>query len=269
MADYECFPLWRPTGEGDLDPATLGLPSALTTRLLAWADAYDSALNRDDPASPLPMRAAFLRDGEDEWHSFEREGHTLWREVQEVRPDLRVRYHSTLPGRVLEPGEDELLDRLDDTGEVVGVIWRSESDGVPYVRGVNAFLRNAAGELFIPRRAPGKARWPDALDFSVGGYVMAGESFDGAFAREAHEELNLDVMALDWRVTANFSPFATGLSSFMRVYEISFEGTPDLNPQDFGGGEWLTPGAVLARAAAGEPVKGDLVEVIERVYGRQ
>lgn len=269
MTDYECFPLWRPNGEGDLDPAALGLPDDLTARLLAWADAYDSTLNRDDPASPLPMRAAFLRDGEDEWHAFEREGHTLWRALQEARPDLHVTYHSSLTGYEVEPGADELLDRLDDTGEVVGVIWRSESGGMPHVRGVNAFLRNAAGELFIPRRAPDKARWPNALDFSVGGYVVAGESFDGALAREAREELNLDVAALDGRVTAGFSPFATGLSSFMCVYEIPFEGTPDLNPRDFGGGEWLTPGAVLARAAAGEPVKGDLVGVIERVYGRQ
>ncbi|WP_146009452.1 hypothetical protein [Deinococcus planocerae] len=95
MADHQCFPLWLPEGKGDLDPAELNLPAHLTARLLAWAAAFDSTLNRNDPASPLPMRAAFLRVREDEWHSFEREGHTLWREVQEARPELQITYYST------------------------------------------------------------------------------------------------------------------------------------------------------------------------------
>lgn len=269
MADYECFPLWRPEGGGDLNPADLGLPTELTTRLLAWAEAFDSTLDVENAPAPLPMRAVFLRDGEDEWASFECEGHTLWRLLRVARPDLHVTYFSPLLKREVEPDADELLDLLDDAGKVIGVVWRSASDGVPFVRGVNAFLRNAAGELFIPRRAAHEARWPGALDFSVGGYMIAGESFEDAFVREAREELNLDVAALGWRVTGDFSPLDTGLSSFMRVYEVSFEGLPDLNPLDFSGGEWLTPGEVLGRVAAGERVKGDLIEVIERVYGTQ
>ncbi|EYB69447.1 hypothetical protein DEIPH_ctg006orf0012 [Deinococcus phoenicis] len=265
MADYGCFPLW--SRGANVDPLTLLLPPELTARLLAWADALDSTLNPADPASPLPMRAAFLRDAESEWDSFEREGHTVWRALRAARPDLHVTYHSTLLERAVDPDTDELLDLLNDAGEVIGVVWRSESDGLPHVRGVNAFLRNAAGELFIPRRAAHKARWPGALDFSVGGYVVAGETFNAAFGREAQEELNLDVSALGWRVTANFSPLDTALSSFMRVYEVPFEGTPDLNLQDFSGGEWLPPGEVLRRAGSGEPVKGDLIEVIRQVYG--
>ncbi|GAA5532449.1 NUDIX hydrolase [Deinococcus aluminii] len=267
MADYESFPLWS-RGE-NLDPLTLLLSCELTARLLAWADAYDSTLNRTDPASPLPMRAAFLRDTENEWDSFEREGHTLWRALRAARPDLRVTYHSTLLERAVGPDSDELLDLLDDAGEVIGVVWRSEAEQLPYVRGVNAFLRNAAGELFIPRRAAHKTRWPGALDFSVGGQVVAGETFNDAFKREAREELNLDVDTLGWHVKANFSPFDTTLSSFMRVYEVPFEGTPALNPEDFSSGEWLTPGEVLTRVASGEAVKDDLIEVIWRVYGKQ
>ncbi|BDP41667.1 hypothetical protein DAETH_16360 [Deinococcus aetherius] len=269
LADYECFPLWRPDGEGDLDPAELNLPANLTARLLAWADAFDSTLNRNDPASPLPMRAAFLRGGEDEWHGFEREGHTLWHMLQAARPDLRVRYHSTLLRHTLEPGEDELLDLLDDAGEVRGVLWRSASEGVKHKWGVVAFLRNAAGELFIPRRATYKTRWPGALDFSVGGLVMAGESCNQAFIREAREELNLDVAVTGWQGAGAFSPHDHHLRCFTRVYEVPFEGQPKLNPDDFSGGEWLTPDEVRSRAEAGEAVNGDLLAVLDLVYGKR
>ncbi|GAA5514836.1 isopentenyl-diphosphate Delta-isomerase [Deinococcus carri] len=267
MADSGCFPLWS-RGE-NVDPLTLLLPPELTARLLAWADALDSTLNRADPASPLPMRAAFLRDAESEWDSFEREGHTLWRALRAARPDLHVTYHSVLLERAVDPDTDELLDLLNDAGDVIGVLWRSEAEGVRHKRGVTAFLRDGAGRLFIPRRAAHKTRWPGALDFSVGGLVLAGETFNEAFAREAREELNLNVEALGWQVTANLDPLTTDLRCFTRVYEVPFEGTPDLNPEDFSGGEWLTPGEVLGRAGTGEPVNGDLVEVVRRVYGKQ
>jgi len=61
MPDYGCFPLWwdsthpawahwgRPLG--DIDPASLGISAALAADLLAWAEAFDAALNWDDPAA--------------------------------------------------------------------------------------------------------------------------------------------------------------------------------------------------------------------------
>lgn len=158
MADFGCFPLWQSGGEGDLNPAELGLPDELRARLLDWAQAFDSALDMKNAPAPLPMRAAFLQDREDGWHSFEREGHTLWRLLQAARPDLHVTYRSTLLGRDLNPDEDELLDLLDDAGGVRGVLWRSASEGVRHKRGVTAFLRDSRGKVFFPRRAAHKAR---------------------------------------------------------------------------------------------------------------
>lgn len=269
MANYGCFPLWRPNGEGDLNPAELGLPAELTARLLAWAAAFDSTLDMQNAPSPLPMRAAFRRENEGEWAAFEREGHTLWRLLRAARPDLRVTYHSTGLETDLEPDSDELLDLLNDAGEVVGVLWRSASEGVRHKRGVTAFLRNSRGEVFFPRRAAHKTRWPGALDFSVGGLVLAGETFEEGFHRETREELNLDPRDLPWRPLGEFSPWGTGLRCFTGVYEIRSDAAPAFNPQDFSGGAWLAPGRVVALADAGEAVNGDLLEVLRLTYGEQ
>ncbi|GGR24973.1 NUDIX hydrolase [Deinococcus ruber] len=163
---------------------------------------------------------------------------------------------------------DERIDLLDDAGTVIGTAWRSQVGEHRNIRSVNGFLRNSVGDLFIPKRTAHKSHFPSALDFSVGGVVQAGEHFDDAFRREAQEELLLDVDALGFQMLAEFSPHGTGLSSFMRVYEIQTDDTPHLNPDDFSGGEWLSPAALLLRLKHGQAAKGDLRPVVERLYPR-
>ena len=52
MADYDCWPLWHYQDDvGNIDPAALDLSPGLIEALLAWAEEYDSILNRQDPAS--------------------------------------------------------------------------------------------------------------------------------------------------------------------------------------------------------------------------
>ena len=165
---------------------------------------------------------------------------------------------------------DERLDLVNERDEVVGQILRADPAlRWERVRVVNAFLRNSRGELWIPRRSPGKSLFPNALDVSVGGAVQSGETYEEAFRREAREELNLDTDALPWRELAAFSPFQTTLSSFMRVYELRSDTAPRFNPDDITGGEWLTPGQVLKRIAVGEAAKGDLAELVRRCYGEK
>lgn len=163
---------------------------------------------------------------------------------------------------------DELLDLVDDHDGVIGTIWRSEvfERGLKHTRDINAFLVNSRGELWIPKRATHKTRWPGAFDMGVGGAVAAGETYEEAFRRETLEELNLDVDALPWREVGYFSPLNTGLSSFQRIYEVQTDAEPDFNRDDFSLGEWVTPRALLARIDAGEPAKGDLRELIELLY---
>lgn len=165
---------------------------------------------------------------------------------------------------------DELLDLVNERDEVIGTVRRSEAwaKRLP-VRVVNAFVRNSRGELWFPRRAADKRHFPSCLDMSVGGHVESGEGYLACFRRETQEELRWDIDTLSWREIAAFSPFETALSCFMRVYEIRSETAPNYNPADFSEAFWLTPAQFLQRAKAGEAVKGDLVELVQRCYGEQ
>ncbi|CAM3585982.1 NUDIX hydrolase [Deinococcus frigens] len=162
---------------------------------------------------------------------------------------------------------EEWLDLVDKNDQVIGQITRDDAwEQRRPVRVINAFLVNSRGELWIPRRTASKRMFPGCLDMSVGGYVEYGEDDLSAFKRETWEELKLDVDALDWREIAALSPFETGLSSFMRVYEIRSDAAPNFNSADFSQAWWLTPAELLARIGAGEAAKGDLAELVRRCY---
>lgn len=69
MPDYETFPLWDESADprANLDPRTLPVPATLAGELLAWAAAYDSTLDPDDPRSSGFASSAdadaFVREG--------------------------------------------------------------------------------------------------------------------------------------------------------------------------------------------------------------
>ncbi|GGK12386.1 nudix hydrolase [Deinococcus malanensis] len=164
----------------------------------------------------------------------------------------------------------EWLDRVNEHDEVIGRVTRDEAWEKGWVvRGINAFLVNSCGQLWIPRRTLHKRMFPGCLDMSVGGHVDSGEDYLTAFRRESREELNLDLDTVPWREIAAFSPFETPLSGFMRVYEIRTDRAPDFNPDDFSEAWWLTPRELLGRIEAGDPAKGDLAELVRLCYGDQ
>ncbi len=162
---------------------------------------------------------------------------------------------------------EEMLDFVDENDAVIGQVSRTEAwqRGLP-IRVVNAFLVNSAGLMWIPRRTPHKVMVPSCLDVSVGGHVAAGETYAAALARETREEINLDIALSEWCEVAYFSPFQTSLSAFMRVYIISTERTPIYNTDDFSESDWLEPFELARRIRGGEPAKGDLLELIQRIF---
>lgn len=164
---------------------------------------------------------------------------------------------------------DELLDIVDrNDDKIIGRKRRSEvyAAGIVNFRVVNAFLINASGQLWIPRRTAQKRIFPLGLDVSVGGHVESGESYQTAFRRELFEELNLDLGELCWRPLGKLTPYEDHVSAFMTVYEIRTDESPQFNRNDFSEAFWLMPEEALSRIAQGEYAKDDLPILIRHFY---
>src|SRR5882762_10507171 len=94
--------------------------------------------------------------------------------------------------------DDELLDVVDDNDLVVGTITHANAytpEGLNgcFIRASNCFIINSKHQLWIPRRTADKKIAPSGLDYSAGGHVGAGESYEVAMVRELAEELNLRI----------------------------------------------------------------------------
>jgi isopentenyldiphosphate isomerase len=164
------------------------------------------------------------------------------------------------------PSGDEWLDLVDEDDQVVEQMLRSEvyAKSLRNFRAVNLFVRNARGELWTPRRAANKRRWPNAMDISMGEHVQAGETYREALLRGALEELGLDASAA--KFLGHCSPQKDGVFDFMEVYEMLANEVPNYNREDFSGFEWLAPAEIMRRIGAGEPTKEDLPILIRTFY---
>jgi hypothetical protein len=84
MADYGSHPLWALDDGlyGDFAPDRLGLSTDLTRDLNAWAEAYTSSFNREDPLNSVWS--------EEQQHAHTRTGRALAIRLAYERPDLMV-----------------------------------------------------------------------------------------------------------------------------------------------------------------------------------
>ncbi|NJR60868.1 MAG: NUDIX domain-containing protein [Cyanobacteria bacterium CRU_2_1] len=165
--------------------------------------------------------------------------------------------------------QDEWLDIVDENDRVVGQQWRSEvyRQGLPNFRVINAFVVNAQGQLWIPRRTAHKRIFPNGLDFSVAGHVEHGEGYDEAFARELKEELNWDLAAVSYCQLGYLSPYTDDVPAFMTVYEIQSDETPAYNSNDFSDSSWFSPSALLEQLIREtHPAKPSLAKLVQRFY---
>jgi isopentenyl-diphosphate delta-isomerase len=165
--------------------------------------------------------------------------------------------------------EDEFLDLVDDNDVVIGRKLRSEvyAEGLSNFRVVNVFIINSKGELWVPRRTASKKIFPLCLDASMGGHVESGETYENALRREIREELNIDLDAIKYVLLGNLNKRESGVSCFMKVYEIKMDEAPEYNEIDFIEYFWLKPEEVLRLIDGGEKSKSDLPKMIREFYG--
>lgn len=162
---------------------------------------------------------------------------------------------------------DEILDLVDDNDNVIGKRSRNEiyKEGLRNFRVINAFLVNAQGQLWIPRRAADKRIFPLCLDMSVGGHVESGETYEQALTRETMEELNIDLNTVPFRLLGKLTPMHHGVSAFMHVYEIKSAEAPLYNKNDFIEYFWLTKDEFFDKIK-NDKAKGDLPYLIKHFY---
>ena len=159
--------------------------------------------------------------------------------------------------------DSELINIVSEDDKIIGVEKRSiVHEKKLNFRGVNAFIINAKGELWIPRRHPQKTLFPLHLDASVGGHVLAYESYDEAFARETKEETNIDIDAVPHKTIGRLTPYQHGTFVFMYVYAIYQNEEPIYNKKDFVEAYWLYPTQLLQLIEDGEKAKEDLPIII-------
>ncbi len=166
---------------------------------------------------------------------------------------------------------DEYLDLVDENDTIIGKKKRSEvhAEHLSNFRVVNAFVVNAKGELWIPRRTVDKHMFPLCLDMSMGGHVAHGEAYADALKREMQEELNINTDKTPCRLLGHLMPQKDGVSAHMNVYEIRMDETPPYNKRDFVESFWLTPKALFERISRGEKTKDDLPKLVKIFYGEK
>lgn len=162
----------------------------------------------------------------------------------------------------------EILDLVDQHDRVIAQMERHDiyKQNLKNFRVINVFLKNSHGGLWIPRRSADKTLFPLHLDVSVGGHVIAGESYEQAMQREVQEEINLLVTTQNYFELDYLNPYTHGVSAFMKVYEIQTDKTPIFNHQDFVSGDWISPKDLLHRITTSDKAKGDLQKLISLFY---
>jgi isopentenyldiphosphate isomerase len=146
--------------------------------------------------------------------------------------------------------DDELLDVVDDSDNVIGTINRSDyqAPGQGYLRAVGVLLMNDNGKLWIPVRNKQKTLAPNSLDFSAGEHVGSGESYIDAAVRGLKEELRIDTQASSLIFLGDMYP-TNSLPYFHKLYLYRTNETPNFNPLDYQSFRWMDKQALLKEIA--------------------
>ncbi|MBF0316641.1 MAG: NUDIX domain-containing protein [Nitrospirae bacterium] len=133
--------------------------------------------------------------------------------------------------------ETEMLDIVNEAGEIIGVASRGEVHGNNSLlhRVVHALVFDAAGNLILQKRSMIKDVAPGKWDTSVGGHVDHGETIEAALLREMREELDitldLTVAGPDKQPELMYSYIHSNSyeSELVHTYRYTHTGTIDFN----------------------------------------
>ena len=126
----------------------------------------------------------------------------------------------------------ELLEIVNEEGEVIGHALRSEIHGNPSLlhRVVHVLVFNRKGEILLQKRSLNKDVAPGKWDTSVGGHVGAGENLVSSSKREMFEELGITLHEPEFLYSyIHSNPYEAELVS---TYHCFYEGEVNYNQEE-------------------------------------
>ena len=118
----------------------------------------------------------------------------------------------------------EYLDLVNENDEVIGkedreIIYQKNMKNF---RVINIIVVANDGKIVLPKRSNNRKLFPNCYDFSVGGHVSSGETYEEAAYRELEEELGISNVELE--EIGYFRPEELGTSSFSKLYRLMYDG---------------------------------------------
>src|SRR3989338_1841408 len=131
---------------------------------------------------------------------------------------------------------EELVTEVDREDHVIGKRVKGDFYRTERMhRSSHLMLFNSKGELLLQRRALRTKLYPGTYDYSVGGFVSAGESYRQAIAREMQEELGI---SLQPKMLFKFHYFDDINKAFKMVFNAIYDGTFTLQKEELDSVKW-------------------------------
>lgn len=161
---------------------------------------------------------------------------------------------------------EEILELVDQSDMVIGRIRRGDiSTLVPgdgkYVRSADIFIIRPDGAIWVPVRSMKKSIAPGGLDYSVGGHVPTGETYELAAQRELKEEANIIANAEDLELVAIIPPEQC---YFSHLYLLRTRQQPQLSDEHTDG-SWMPPQELHDKLTSGVRAKESLLPNLKRL----
>jgi isopentenyldiphosphate isomerase len=134
---------------------------------------------------------------------------------------------------------EELLQLVDSRGRPAGAAPRAVCHGDPSLiqAVVHLYLFDAQGRLYLQKRSAAKDTYPGCWDTSVGGHLAPGESPEEGLAREAREELSLQLG--EARPLASYLFRSVYESEYVFAFRAVCDGEPQPNPEEIDEGRFF------------------------------
>ncbi|MFI8537553.1 NUDIX hydrolase [Streptomyces aquilus] len=159
----------------------------------------------------------------------------------------------------------ELVERVDERDEVLGVVDRDEAVRHGWLhRVVTIVCRDTTGRILVHRRPDDVSRFPGLYNWLLGGAVKVGEPYQDAAAREFKEEVGLPGQP---RFVFKFLCPGVVCPYWNAVHEIVVDQPVRPDPAEIAWYAWLTE-AELADLARQEAFVSDGRDALTRYLAR-